>query len=224
MPSPKGFSKEARARQAEQLTAKERIFVDEYLREPNACEAAVRAGYAKGNRRSCAVIATQLLKKPKIQAQISAAQEERARETRVDAKFILLHLAEMAHADIGDIIDELGNYKPIHQWPRIWRQMLNGCDIEELYEFDREAKEKVNTGRVVKLKFVDRMRVIELLGRHIDIRAWQPDQTTINNTNISLQLRDLTTDDLRRRHEELSRRIAESLARQSAIETKALTR
>lgn len=57
-------------------SAKERAFIDAYERTWNATEAALMAGYGKGNRRSGAVIGSRLLKKEHIRAAI----EQRRRE------------------------------------------------------------------------------------------------------------------------------------------------
>src|SRR5262245_6665463 len=54
--------------------------------------------------------------------------------------------------------------KPISEWPRIWCRMLQSLDVEELQERSANG-EKRTVGRVMKLRFVDRVKVMELVGK-----------------------------------------------------------
>ena len=86
------------------LTAKQRIFVDEYLRCWNATEAARRAGYSERSLRS---IAAENLTKPDIQAEI----KRRLLTVAMSADEVLGRLAEQARVDLGQFIrinDETG--------------------------------------------------------------------------------------------------------------------
>lgn len=226
----RGFRPSDRVIQSEALTVKEQRFIEEFLIDTDGAKAARRAGYSGP---SAATIACQLLKKPKIKAAISAAMLERSSATRVDARFLLTHLAEMLTADIGDIIEKDGAYKPIHAWPRIWRQMLSGLDVEQIFEYEEpvrhangikipnrsKERKRVEVGRVMKLKFVDRLRVIELLGRHIDIRAFE---TPIEQHAHLHVYHTASTKELEERFAALTERIKGQLLRQNALEAERL--
>jgi phage terminase small subunit len=62
------------------LTPKQEIFVLEYLKDLNATQAAIRAGYSA---KTAEVIGYENLRKPQIAAAIDAAQKERAEETKL---------------------------------------------------------------------------------------------------------------------------------------------
>ena len=62
------------------LTAKQERFVQEYLVDLNATQAAIRAGYSE---KSAYQTAFETLKKPEIQDAIAAAQKARAERTEV---------------------------------------------------------------------------------------------------------------------------------------------
>ena len=79
------------------LTAKQRVFVLEYLRCWNATEAAVRAGYSPKTAYS---IGAENLKKPEIAAEIEREIKERA----MGKDEVLIRLAEQARGDIGDFV------------------------------------------------------------------------------------------------------------------------
>ncbi len=143
-------------------------FVREYLASPtmNATEAALAAGYGGKNkdRRSAARVAANLMKRPEIIAQIEAGIAGRSKRTQIDADWLLRQLAEEAQADLNDLYDELGALKPVKDWPLIWRQgLVTGIETT-----------KNAAGHVVtKVKYTDRLRVKELLGKHVEIQAWR---------------------------------------------------
>ena len=71
------------------LTAKQRRFVDEYLVDLNATQAAIRAGYADRNADK---IASQLLGKSRVAAAIASAKSERSARVSVSADYVLSNL------------------------------------------------------------------------------------------------------------------------------------
>ena len=141
------------------LTPKQQRFVDELLIDDNGAQAAIRAGYSKKTAKESAA---RLLTKLNIVSAVSEARLIRSRNTGIDAAWVLRNLAEMFTADVADAIDEDGKYLPIHEWPPVLRRMLNGLDVKDQY----------GGGTVVKAKFVDRLRAIEMIGKHIDISAF----------------------------------------------------
>lgn len=147
------------------LTAKQARFVQEYLIDLNATQAALRAGYSA---KTAEQLGYQLLQKTSVQARISEAQKERSERTGIDAAWVLTRLATEANADLADLYDENGGLKPVHDWPLIWRQgLVAGIDIEEL-RVDGEV-----AGTVRKIKISDRIKRIELIGKHVDVQAFK---------------------------------------------------
>lgn len=80
---------------------------------------------------------------------------------------IHLRLSEMFDADIGDIFNEDGKFKPIHEWPRVWRQMLSGTEVKELFERSKDGGNSSwdQVGELVRMKFADPLKIMELAGR-----------------------------------------------------------
>ncbi len=66
------------------LTPKQQRFVDEYLVDLNATQAAIRAGYSKNSARQ---IGEENLSKPVIAAAVAKAKQERSEATKIDAKW-----------------------------------------------------------------------------------------------------------------------------------------
>ena len=81
------------------LTAKQSRFVDEYLVDLNATQAAVRAGYSA---KTAEQQAYQLLQKTSVQAAITQAKQAREQRTQITADLVLREVASIALAPLGD--------------------------------------------------------------------------------------------------------------------------
>lgn len=149
------------------MTPKQEQFVHEYLIDLNATQAALRAGYSE---KTAAAIGNENLQKPQIKQAIEAALRERSEKTKIDANWVLSRLAEEANADLSDLYDEeTGALKAVHEWPLIWRQgLVAGVDILE----ERDDDGKV-IGFTKKIRVSDRIKRIELIGKHIGVNAFQ---------------------------------------------------
>lgn len=76
-----------------ELTDKQKKFVDEYLCDLNATQAAIRAGYSK---KTAGSVGNENLKKPEIQIYLKERQMERQKRTEVTQDMIVQHLAKVA--------------------------------------------------------------------------------------------------------------------------------
>lgn len=147
------------------LTPKQQRFVEEYLVDLNASAAARRAGYSE---RTADATGWENLKKPDIAAAIAAAQAQRSQRTQIDADWVLKRLAAMADADIADIYGPNGTLRPVSEWPDVWRKgLVTGVETEEV----RLGGETISTVRKAKLS--ERLKAIELIGRHVAVGAWK---------------------------------------------------
>ncbi|MCC0013821.1 MAG: terminase small subunit [Rhodobiaceae bacterium] len=147
------------------LTAKQHRFVQEYLLDLNATQAAIRAGYSAKTARQ---VGAENLTKPVIAAAIFEAKADRSERTKVDSDWVLSRLADEADADIADLYNEDGSLKPVHQWPLIWRKgLVAGLDVEEI------KAEGQTIGIVRKVKLSDRIKRVELIGKHVDVQAFR---------------------------------------------------
>lgn len=155
------------APEAVALTARQSRFVDEYLLEPNATQAAIRAGYSEKTAKSQA---QRLLTNVGVANAIAKRQQERALRTNINADYVLHRLAEIDQLDVADIIDDAGNMLPIKQWPKSWRTSISGLDVHEMMTDDVMTV-------VRKIKWPDKLKNIELLGKHNSVKAFSQDET-----------------------------------------------
>lgn len=144
------------------LTKKQRLFVDEYLIDLNATQAAIRAGYST---RRATEIGYQLLQRPEVAQAIQAAMAERSKRTKVEADYVIRRLREIDEMDVLDILEDDGSFRSIRDWPKAWRQFLSGIEIAELFE--GRGDDRRIAGVLRKVKWPDKLRNLELLSRHV---------------------------------------------------------
>ncbi len=112
-----------------------------------------------------------LMQNPEVAAAIAAGMEARNKRLQVDADYVLKRLTAIDQMDLAEIHGDDGKLLPIKQWPLIWRQMVKEVDMK--------------TGKV---KFHDKLRALELLGKHVDVNAFRENVShsgNINHTNLS---------------------------------------
>lgn len=84
------------------MTKKQKRFVEEYLIDLNATQAAIRAGYSPHTAKD---IGCENLAKPNISAAISQAMAERSKRTGINQDRVLQELARIGFAKITDVVD-----------------------------------------------------------------------------------------------------------------------
>lgn len=161
------------------LTPKQQRFVDEYLIDLNATQACIRAGYSE---KTAEQMGYQLLQKTSVQTAIEQAMNERQNRTQINADYVLNRLVQIDQLDIADILDETGNFKPFSEWTKEWRLNISSFEVVET----------ATGGLVKKIKFPDKVKNLELLGRHIQVSAWVNNQSIDLNANIKAEVTTLS--------------------------------
>ncbi len=147
------------------LTPKQSRFVDEYLVDLNATQAAVRAGYSA---KTANEQGARLLAKASVQAAVQSRMKQREQRTQVDADYVIKRLQEIDQMDVFDILNDDMSLKPISQWPRTWRLSISGIDLSELV-MGGESEQDRTVRLLKKIKWPDKVKNLELLGRHFGI-------------------------------------------------------
>ena len=80
------------------MNKKQRVFVEEYLKDNNATQAAKRAGYSEKTAYS---IGSRLLKDVEVSAEI----QRRFKENAMSVDEVVKRLSDMARGDVGDFMD-----------------------------------------------------------------------------------------------------------------------
>lgn len=150
------------------INAKQQRFVDEYIIDFNATRAAIDANYSKKTAYS---IGQRLLKNVEIQKAIAEAKKERTKRLGIDADYVLRRLIEIDQMDVLDIMDDDFNIKPVSKWPLTWRQFISS--FENLEQFEGAGEDRTQFGWLKKIKFPDKVKNLELLGKHISVGAFK---------------------------------------------------
>ena len=140
---------------ARKLTDKQQRFVDEYLIDLNATQAAIRAGYSV---KTANEQGSQNLAKLSIQQAMAERMAERSRRTGVNQDRVVLELAKIAFVKMTDIVDSEGNIK--------------GDAAEDDLACIESVKYKhsnTDTGysEEREVKIASKLKALELLGKHL---------------------------------------------------------
>lgn len=137
------------------LTAKQQRFVDEYLIDLNATQAAIRAGYSPVSANK---IAAENMAKPGVRACVDAAIAERSRRTGVNADRVVRELARLAFVSAPDVIN-------------VNTATLNEDATEDDLAAIQSVKVKILSGDIEseerEIKLADKVKALELLGKHL---------------------------------------------------------
>lgn len=138
------------------LTEKQRRFVDEYLIDLNATQAAIRAGYSVKTAREQA---SQNLTKLSIQQAISEKMAERSKRTGVNQDRIVLELAKIAFVNAADVIDS------DDATIKAGATADDTAAIQSVKVKVIPTKEGEGVEREIRLN--DKLKALELLGKHL---------------------------------------------------------
>ena len=158
------------------LTVIQEAYCQEYIKSPeNQTQAAVNAGYSP---KTAAKFASQNMRDERIQKRIAELMTERNKRLKVSADYVLNRLVEIDQMDVLDILTDEGGLKPISQWPKIWRTTLSGLDISTtITNFDETTLENM----LKKIKWPDKVKNLELIGKHVDVNAFK-DRVEVSGT------------------------------------------
>ncbi|EAV5172869.1 terminase small subunit [Salmonella enterica] len=151
------------------LTAMQEAYAQEYTKCPeNQTQAAINAGFSPN---AAAVKASVMMRDERIQKRIAELMEERNKRLRVSADYVLLRLVEIDQMDVIDILNDDMSIKPVSEWPKVWRQYLTGFELADMFEGRGDEKELV--GILKKIKWPDKVKNLELIGKHVDVNAFK---------------------------------------------------
>lgn len=151
------------------LTAMQEAYCQSYIKTPeNQTQAAINAGFSPN---TAAVKASVMMRDERIQKRIAELMEERNKRLRVSADYVLLRLVEIDQMDVIDILNDDMSIKPVSEWPKVWRQYLTGFELADMFEGRGDEKELV--GILKKIKWPDKVKNLELIGKHVDVNAFK---------------------------------------------------
>ncbi|NFG27694.1 terminase small subunit [Clostridium botulinum] len=159
------------------MTAKQKLFCNEYLIDLNATQAAIRAGYSESSARD---IGYENLTKPHIAAYIEKRMGKREIRTEITQDKVLNELAKIGFANIDDyvVVDSSSGYDKV---------IIK--DTKDIPDDKISAISSIKQGaNGVEVKLHDKVRALENIGRHLGMFK---DKLEISGTNeIQIKLED----------------------------------
>lgn len=140
------------------LTPKQKRFVAEYLIDLNATAAARRAGYSA---KTADRIGPELLGKTCVSEAIQQAIQEREKRTEITQDMVLRETAKLAFFDIRKMFGKNGKPLDISKLDDDTVAALVGLDVQDVSDSDGNY-----VGFIKKYKMADKIRALELLGKH----------------------------------------------------------
>lgn len=182
------------------LTPKQQAFVNEYLVDLNATQAAIRAGYSQKTARK---IGQENLTKPDIQKEIQKAIKEREKRTEINQDFVLRELFAIANAngsDFAQVAEEPiivnGSYVVDPDTGEIkMREVVKIIPTDKLPEEKQKAISGIKeTRNGIEVNTCDKVRALELLGKHLGMFK---EKVEVSG-NIKNPYEGLTTEELKK--------------------------
>jgi phage terminase small subunit len=168
------------------LTPKQRRFVEEYLIDLNATQAAIKAGYSE---KTASRIGPELLGKTCIQNTIDAAFAKRSARIEVTADRVVKELARIAFIDTRQIF----TWGPGGVSLRPSEELTD----DEAAIVAEVTETRSETGGSIKVKRFDKLKALELLGKHLGMYIDKREITGREGAPIELiDLSNRTTEEL----------------------------
>lgn len=142
------------------LAPKKRRFVEEYIIDLDAPNAAIRAGYTKKWATSNAY---KLLKITEIQEAIQAELAKRSQRTEITADRVLKEISRLAFVDPRKFFHDDGSPKAITELDDDSAAALAGMDVVNIGNSD------VGVGQVMKYKLAEKNKSLDMLCRHLGL-------------------------------------------------------
>jgi len=152
-----------------EITDKMRQFVDEYLIDLNGTQAAIRAGYSEATAQEQS---SQLLARPDIRALIEEAQKDRVDRVQISQDLTVNELKAIALSDIADfVIVKAGGVIEQRPFNELKKEQTR-C-VKKIRQTVRTAQSSdgtvIHQTAVLELELYDKVKSLELLGRHLGI-------------------------------------------------------
>lgn len=171
----------------QKLTEQQKLWAKLYVKHNfNATKAAREAGYSEGAEGSS--VRTRGWENSHntiLLIEVARLVEDRNKRLQIDADFVLSRALEFDSLDIADILDDENGVLPMKEWPKAWRTSISGLDFGEIVAARNDPTKLIQL--LKKIKLPDKQKNLELIGRHVDVRAWEKEAgVAITGSNVML--------------------------------------
>jgi phage terminase small subunit len=159
------------------LAPRQAAFVEQYLLDLNATQAAIRAGYSPNG---AAVTGSQLLSLPNVAKAVERGKAQRAIRVGVTQEHILSEMALLANSRIDHyFVTDEGQVRVVEGAPDGAMAAIQSINRRTTVKYDKDGQV---IGKVydVSIKLWDKPNPLKLMGRHVGLF---PDRTELTGPN-----------------------------------------
>jgi phage terminase small subunit len=188
------------------LTAKQKRFVDEYLKDLNATRAYKAAGYSVKSDNAAAVEGHKLLRNPKIDNYLSERMKNREKRTEITQDKVLMELAKIAFVNGSDFAKVVSKQNVTKSWDEekgefidteFTSQHVQLIDTDELPENKKAAISNIKETKYgISVESYDKVRALELIGKHLGM--FKDKVELSGGVNVNNPFAELSPEELRK--------------------------
>lgn len=142
--------------------AKRERFCLEYVKDFNGARAARDSGYTKKHADKAA---NELRSFPEVQARIEELKAESFRKLHMTRDEVMARIASVARFDPRKLFDDAGRMKPITSLDEDTAAAVASIEVDEI------GADGATIGYTKKIKASDRLKALEMLGKHHGVFA-----------------------------------------------------
>lgn len=165
-----------------ELTPKQQAFVLEYLKDTNATQAAIRAGYSE---RTAPQQGPRLLENVGVAAAISASMAKRAKRVEVSADRILQELTRIAFADVRNLFvwdEERACYVPSRELTDDEAAAIQSVKSKTTRFTSEDGTEKQEIH--LELKTYDKLSALEKIMKHLGMFIERSEHSEVRDITV----------------------------------------
>lgn len=134
----------------------------------------------KKQAKNIVAAASESLNNPNVTEFLDSVRVVVADDVQIGAKYVLDRLKEIDELDILDIMqDDLTGFKLLSEWPKAWRISISGIDLMSM-----SGSDNIETV-IKKIKWPDKTKNLELIGRHVNVKAWEKEQDNSDASSLA---------------------------------------
>lgn len=168
------------------MTPKQLRFVEEYLIDLNATQAAVRAGYAE---KTAHVTGPRLLANVRVADAIAKCQKTRSQRTQITADAVVAELAKLGFSNMLDYVTVQSDGLAYIDLSKLTREQAAAIQEMTVDEYVEGAGEDARPVKKVKIKLADKKSSLELLGKHLGI--FDSKQDALHTVDVRIRIGDV---------------------------------
>lgn len=176
------------------MRGKHKEFADAYLADPdlNATRAYMKV-YPNSSVEAARSSAAELLTSANVTQYVTKALEERQKRVHVTQDWVIEELAKIAGFDPRKLFDDQGGVKPVSEWDDSTAASISDFQAAEL--FGGEGEDRQAIGLVKKISTRDKVKALELLGKHLGLFIERKEITGKNGGPIQMQSMEVLSDE-----------------------------